>query len=154
MPHAPNFAPVAAIAIAASLCLSKKWAVILPVAAMLLSDLLIGFYEWRLMAVVYLSFGLIGIFSWWLKKEGKIINVIATSLAASVFFFLTTNVAVWALSNWYAKTWVGLLFCLEMGLPFFRNTLVSDLVYTAVLCGGILAIREISKKRKLVKINN
>lgn len=154
IPHAPNFAPVAAIAIAASLCLNRKWSILLPVGAMLISDLFIGFYDWKLMAVVYVSFGLIGIFSWWLKKHGNFMNVVATSLGASIFFFLSTNVAVWAFSAWYPKTIAGLTLCLEMGLPFFRNTLMGDLFYTAVLCGGIILVREMSKKRKLVKINN
>jgi hypothetical protein len=150
IPHAPNFAPVAAIAIASSLCLSKKWSVILPILAMLISDLFIGFYDWRLMAVVYISFGLIGIFSWFLKKHANIFNVVATSLMASIFFFLATNIAVWAFSAWYTKTFAGLMFCLEMGLPFLRNTMLGDLFYTAVLCGAILLAREINKKRAII----
>jgi len=154
IPHAPNFAPVAAIAIAASLCLNKKWSILLPIGALLISDLLIGFYDWKLMAVVYISFGIIGVFSWWLKRHGDFLNVVATSLGASIFFFLSTNMAVWAFSAWYPKTMAGLALCLEAGLPFFRNTLTGDLSYTAVLCGGILLVREINKKRILVKIKN
>ncbi|MDD5290359.1 MAG: hypothetical protein PHT40_04170 [Patescibacteria group bacterium] len=154
IPHAPNFAPVAGIAIAASLCLNKKWSIILPITAMLISDLFIGFYDWKLMAVVYVSFGLIGIFSWWLKRHANFLNVVTTSLGASIFFFFSTNLAVWVFSAWYPKTWAGLMLCLEMGLPFFRNTLMGDLFYTAVLCGGIILVREMNKKRKLVKINN
>jgi hypothetical protein len=154
IPHAPNFAPVAAIALAASLCLSKKWSILLPLGALVISDLFIGFYDWRLLAVVYLSFGLIGVFSWWLKKHGNFMNIVATSLTASIFFFLTTNIAVWAFSAWYPKTIAGLALCLEMGLPFFRNTLLGDLAYTVVLCGGILLVRAISQKRILVKIKN
>jgi hypothetical protein len=154
IPHAPNFAPVAAIAIAASLCLNKKWSVILPMGALFVSDLLIGFYDWKLMAVVYVSFGMIGIFSWLLKKHGNFLNVVATSLGASVFFFLITNLAVWFFSAWYPKTLAGLALCLEAGLPFFRNTLMGDLFYTTVLCGGIILVREINKKRILIKIKN
>jgi hypothetical protein len=154
IPNAPNFAPVAAIAIAASLCLNKKWSIILPVGALFISDLLIGFYDWKLMAVVYVSFGMIGIFSWFLKKHGNFLNVVATSLGASIFFFFSTNIAVWIFSAWYPKTISGLILCLEMGLPFFRNTLMGDLFYTVVLASGIILVKEINRKRQLVKIKN
>ncbi len=153
IPHAPNFAPVAAIAMAASLCLSKKWSVFLPIFAVLISDALIGFYDWRLMLAVYSSFAVIGVFSWWLKKHSDFINFLTVSLGASIFFFFTTNTAVWLFSSWYPKTLAGLTLSLEMGLPFFRNTLLGDLFYTTILCGGILLIRVISQRKKIKMVN-
>lgn len=148
IPHLPNFAPVAAVAMAASLCLNKKWSIILPIFALFISDALIGFYDWRLMLAVYVSFSVIGVFSWWLKKHSNPINLLTVSLGASIFFFFTTNTSVWLFSSWYPKTLAGLTLSLEMGLPFFRNTLMGDLFYTLVLCGGILLVREISKIKR------
>lgn len=153
IPHLPNFAPVAAVAMAASLCLNKKWSIILPIFALFISDALIGFYDWRLMLAVYGSFAVIGVFSWWLKKHSHPINLLTVSLGASIFFFFTTNTSVWLFSNWYPKTLVGLALSLEMGLPFFRNTLFGDLFYTTILCGGILLIRAVGQRKKTQTVN-
>jgi hypothetical protein len=36
----------------------------------------------------------------------------------------------------YPKTAAGLLACYIAAIPFFRNMLVGDLLYTAILFGG------------------
>jgi hypothetical protein len=48
-----------------------------------------------------------------------------------------TNFGVWALASWYPKTWAGLVACYVAAIPFFRNTLLGDAVYTAALFGGV-----------------
>ncbi|HPA25485.1 MAG TPA: hypothetical protein PLK76_01865 [bacterium] len=151
--HAPNFVPLAAVAMAASLCLNKKWSIILPLGALFISDLMLDFYDWKLMMVVYGSFAVIGILSWWLKKHQGWLNILATSLVGSIFFFFSTNTAVWLFSTWYPKTFSGLILSLEMGLPFFRNTLMADLFYTTILCGSIILIREIKHRKKIVALS-
>ena len=44
LPHSPNFVPIAALALFAACYLPKKWALIVPLGAMFLSDIFIGFY--------------------------------------------------------------------------------------------------------------
>ena len=51
---------------------------------------------------------------------------------ASLIFFLTSNFGVWLLSNWYPKSFAGLVMCYEAALPFFRNTLLSTLLFGLV----------------------
>jgi len=135
LPHPANFAPVAAVAIFGGAALPRRLAVWLPVAAMALSDALIGFYDYRVMAVVWASYLLIALASnRWLQQRGLKTGVLLT-VSGSIFFFLTTNFAVWVWGGMYAHNWTGLAQCYAMALPFFRNTFLSDLFYTATLFG-------------------
>lgn len=143
LPHPANFAPITAIALFAGYYLPRKWAIILPIAAMLIGDLFIGFYDWRLMAVVYLSFALISFLGWAIKGRGAG-AVIISALTASIGFFLITNFAVWLFSSWYPHTLAGLLWCYTLALPFFRNTLLGDLFFTGVLFGAYEAVKALA----------
>ncbi len=133
IPHLPNFAPVAASALVATVYLGRRWAVGVVLIGMVLSDIFIGFYDWRLMAVVYGAFMIIAVFGSLLKRYYSPLNVISASLLASLFFFLVTNLAVWAFSPWYSKDLPGLIYCFTLALPFFRYTLAGDLFYTILL---------------------
>ena len=152
LPHPPNFTPIAAIALFGGFYFSKKIAFILPMAAMVISDIFIGYYQLILMVVVYGSFLLFVILGFWLKKHKKWYNILAGSLLAALLFFILTNFAVWAFTPWYAKTLPGLIQCYFMALPFLKNTLLGDLFYVSVFFGiyelaGVL-VRE---KYKVVK---
>lgn len=134
--HPFNFTPVAAMALFAGCYLGKKWGVLLPLAAMFVSDIFIGFYDWQVMASVYLGIALAFVIGWVLKNRKKWYTVGLAALASSVSFFLITNFAVWAFFSWYPHTWSGLISCFTLALPFFRNTLLGDLVYSGVLFGA------------------
>jgi Family of unknown function (DUF6580) len=70
-----------------------------------------------------------------LAHKATALRIGATSLAASVSFFLVSNFAVWAVWNMYPKTASGLATCYVAGLPFFRNGVVSDLFFVALFFG-------------------
>ncbi len=152
--HPPNFTPVAAMALFGGWYFNKKYLIVMPLAAMLISDAFIGFYDWRLTAVVYLGIAITFIIGWLLKPNGNWRKVIAGSLAGSIIFFVITNFAVWALYSWYPHTWAGLVNCFALALPFFRNSLLGDLSYTVVLFGVYeLAWFYIGRKQtKLMKL--
>ena len=135
IPHPPNFVPIAAIALFAGVYFSKRTAFILPVAAMIISDIFIGYYEISLMAVVYGSFLLYVLLGFWLKKNKKWYTIGGSAILGAVLFFLITNFAVWAFTPWYAKTLSGLIQCYLMALPFFRNTLFGNLFYVSAFFG-------------------
>ncbi|MCG2697537.1 hypothetical protein L6307_00345, partial [Candidatus Parcubacteria bacterium] len=109
MPHAWNFAPIAAIALFAGVYLGKNYAITLPIIAMLIGDFFIGFYDWRLGLAVYGSYMLIGLLGLVIKKHKSFETVMAGSIVASVIFFIVTNWAVWQFSPWYAKSIAGLI---------------------------------------------
>lgn len=147
LPHPPNFAPIAAIALFGGLYFSRKIALILPIAAMVISDISIGDYEPKLMAFVYGSFLLCVVLGFWLKKHKKWYTVGGSAILCSVLFFLITNFAVWAFTPWYAKTISGLIQCYLMALPFFRNTLLGDLFYVTIFF-GVYEIVEVWIRKK------
>ena len=149
LPHLWNFAPIAAITLFAGFYLGRRYAVILPLLAMAIGDFFIGFYDWKLMLVVYGSFAFIGLAAGWVKKYKSMETVVASSIMASVIFFLATNWAVWQFSPWYAKDLSGLVQAFTMALPFFRNTMLGDLFYTAVLFGAYETVIILAKQKVL-----
>ena len=71
-----------------------------------------------------------------LREHRDALSIGGASLAASLIFFIFTNVAHWGLTPDYPKTSAGLFSCLSAAIPFFRNTLIGDLTFTAVFFGG------------------
>lgn len=147
LPHAWNFAPVAAIAIFSGFYLGKRYSIVVPVATMIIGDFFIGFYELPLLAAVYGSLITAGLIASALRKYKSVESIFVSSIAASLIFFVVTNWAVWQFSPWYAKTFSGLIQTYYVALPFFRNTLMGDLFYTIILCGSFEAVIHWSKAR-------
>ncbi len=67
----------------------------------------------------------------------------AAALTGSVSFFLISNFAVWMVWHLYPKTFSGLMTCYVAGLPFFRNAVASDLLFTAAFfaIGYLVSLR-------------
>lgn len=154
LPHPANFAPVAAIAIFGGAVLPRRLAVWLPVAAMILSDAFIGFYSYKIMFVVWGCYALIAFASSrWLRsptlKKGA-----ALTVSGSVIFFAVTNFATWLWGNMYAHSWSGLAQCYTLALPFFRNTLLSDLFYTAALFSLYAYATQVAAKKLFASETN
>jgi len=133
IPHPANFTPVAALALFGGVYFEKRFAFILPLAALLVSDAIIGFYQG--IAWVYGSFILIGLLGLWLRKHKSVGTTAAVTLAGSVLFFVLTNFGVWLGGELYPLNLQGLISCYAAAIPFFRNTLAGDLFYVAVLFG-------------------
>jgi len=135
LPHPPNLTPIAAMALFGGAYFSdKRAAFLVTLAAMFLSDLVIGLH--RGLPVVYGTFALIVCIGLWLRTRRTLLPVAGAALASSLLFFIVTNFAVWALGSLYPKTTQGLITCYLAAVPFFRNTLIGDAFYTAVLFGG------------------
>ncbi|RPI05944.1 MAG: hypothetical protein EHM64_04700 [Ignavibacteriae bacterium] len=135
LPHPDNFTPIAAIALAGGVYIDKRFSLVITMAALLISDLFIGLHN--TMIFVYGSFILIGFLGIWLKSHKKPVPILGATLFSSVLFFVITNFGVWLTGGgwFYPKTVQGLIECYTLALPFFRNTIVGDLAYTAVLFG-------------------
>ncbi|OGZ18943.1 MAG: hypothetical protein A2175_02275 [Candidatus Nealsonbacteria bacterium RBG_13_42_11] len=152
LPHPPNFTPILAIALFGGVYLSRKIAFILPLAAMVISDVFIGYYEVKLMIAVYGSFLLCVILGFWLKKNKRWQTIFESSVLSALIFFLLTNFAVWAFTPWYAKTFSGIIQCYLMALPFFKNTLLGNLFYVTIFFGAYEIIEVwIRKKIRTLK---
>jgi hypothetical protein len=134
IPHPPNFAPVAAMALFGGAYFNKKWAAfIVPLAAMFITDLFLGFHE--TMWAVYLSFALIVVIGMIMLREKKVSSIFFASVISSVSFFVITNFGIWLSTPYYEKTGTGLAVCYTAAIPFFHQTLLSDLLFVAILFG-------------------
>jgi hypothetical protein len=133
LPHPANFAPVTAVAIFGGAMLPRKLGLWVPLAAMIISDAVIGFYN--IMPVIWVCYALIALASSFYLRRPNWRRGATLTVSASVFFFGVTNFAVWLWSGMYAHSLAGLGLCYEMALPFFRNTALSDAFYTAALFG-------------------
>jgi hypothetical protein len=138
VPHPPNFSPIAALAVFGGAQFNdKRLAFLMPLAAMFLSDLILGLHS--LMPVIYGSFALIVCLGFWVQRNQNLWRIGGAALIGALLFFITTNFGVWRLTSFYSKTGGGLLACYTEAIPFFWNTLASDLIFTAVLFGGLRA---------------
>lgn len=139
IPHPPNFAPIVAMALFAGAYVpDKRWAMLLPLIAMVLSDAVLGFHSD--MWVVYASLVAVAALGLLLKGRVRVTTVAAGTVGGSVIFFVLTNLAVWAGSGMYPVTAEGLAACFIAAIPFFQNSLAGDLFYAAVLFGGYAAL--------------
>lgn len=125
LPHPPNFAPITGIALfAAAKFRNKLIAFILPLVCLFLTDLILGLGWINLF--VYGAFGMISLLGFSIKRVK-----IQTVLLSSIIFFIVSNLGVWVL--YYPLTSEGFMTCFTLAIPFFTNTLLGDLAYTAVL---------------------
>ena len=140
IPHPPNATSIAAVALfSGAYFADKRLALVVPIAALLLSDSILGFY--RHMEIVYLSFALVVCLGFTLTGRPSVLRIGTTAVAASISFFILTNFGVWAFDGLYPHTLYGLAECYLLALPFFAHTLIGDLFYTALLFGGFALLQ-------------
>ena len=151
-PHEPNVAPIGAMALFGGATLSKRYALVVPLIVMFISDLFLGFHS--TMFWVYGSFVLIGLLGVMLRNKVNFGTVLISSVLASILFFLVTNFGVWVQGGMYQANLNGLLQSYIMGLPFFRNTLSGDLFFNAIFFGGFALIKSWSNKYVPVTVSN
>lgn len=144
LPHPPNMAPIAAMALFGGVYLNKRYALLVPLIAMVFSDLFIGFHN--TIIFVYGSFLLTGVIGIWLKTHKNTPTIIVASLVSSLMFFVVTNFGVWLMYDFYPKTLTGLIDCYIAAIPFFRNTIVGDFAFTVVFFGSYELLLKISSQ--------
>ena len=147
--HEPNFTPVVALALFSGAYLNRRYAILLPLALMMTSDVFLGlhntiFFTWGcMMAVAFLGV--------WLRNHKNVFSITATSLLSAVIFFIVTNFGVWCM-GWYPATFTGLTECFILAVPFFRATAVSTLVYTAVFFGVYELVKYRVKETRFARV--
>ncbi len=129
LPHVPNMAPVAAVALFSGMYLNKKMVPWIPLAIMAISDLVIGLHD--VFMYTWGSFLIIGLMGMWMRDKRSSTLAIGGSVLASVVFFVITNFGVWL--TWYPRTLDGFLNCYIMAVPFFGNALIGNAVFMFVL---------------------
>jgi hypothetical protein len=141
-----NATPLAAVALAAGFLFANPLvAASVPLAALALSNLVLpGYGSLGVAAVVYAAtawpvlLGTCGILG---QDRPRWLAVVGGSLATSLVFFLSTNLAHWAFMADYPRTMAGLGECFVAALPFYRWMPVGDAAWTLATFGLIVAAR-------------
>jgi hypothetical protein len=148
LPHPENFAPVAAMALLGGMYLGRRYALAVPVAALLGTDLVLNarmgfapFYWPRLLD--YGAFVLIGLLGLWARHRRPAAKT-GCAVATPFVFFLLSNFGVWLFGHGltgepYPKTLEGLASCYAAALPFLRGTLAGDWLFMAAFA-AVLAL--------------
>ena len=148
-PHAPNFTPVAAIALFGGAYLKKRYALIVPLALMIVSDMFIGMHD--IFLFTWAGFILTAILGFWVRKQNNVTRIACASLLSSLAFFVISNFGVWVM-GWYPRTLSGLINCYIMAIPFLRDFTISTMLYTAVFFGSYEFIANSVKDTKVAKV--
>lgn len=151
LPHPPNFSPVEAIALFAGATIaSRRWAFVVPIIGLLLSDIALaaihggiyaGYFGSTGMWLVYACIALTTVLGFGLRGRAGSARILGYSLAGSVLFYLVTNFGVWLGAPMYPKNVSGLAAAYAAGIPFFQWTVLGTLSYAALLFGGFAMLR-------------
>jgi hypothetical protein len=141
-----NFTPLAAIALCSAAYFPKKYKFSVPLVTLFISDAVINFrYGAPLLdsqiVVRYVALAVIGYAGLFLQNRASLKTLLPASIVGSTFFYAVTNAFSWLSDPGYTKNLAGLIQALTIGLPsysatpswmFFRNSLISDLLFTLV----------------------
>jgi hypothetical protein len=141
-----NFAPLAAIALCSAAYFPTKYKFSVPLLALFVSDAIINsYYRAPLLdpqiLVRYAALAIVGCIGILLQNRASLKTLLPASVFASTLFYVVTNTFSWLSDPGYVKTFDGLVQSLTVGLPqysatpswmFFRNSLVSDLVFATL----------------------
>lgn len=150
LPHPWNMTPITAIALFSTAYLSLRYSFLVFAVTMVVADLFLGFYQWHIMVAVYASFALVGVIGLIVRKNKSAGRVLGCTLLSSVLFFMITNWAVWQFSGMYVHSFEGLMQAYILAIPFFKNSLAGDLLYSGVLFGLVEYTAVVLEKRKAI----
>lgn len=132
LPHPPNFTPVMSVALFGSAVFANRYiGILVAIAAMAISNIILGPHStWP---YVYGAMVLTGVLGFLLREKRGVVRILAVTVTGSVLFFLITNLGVFISQDLYPKTFAGLATCYAMALPFFKNSLAGDLIFSVSL---------------------
>jgi len=142
--HTPNFTPVIALALFGGSFLKKKYALLLPLLLMMISDIIIGLH-----GTILFTWGsvlLIAAIGIRLRARRDIRMFLSSGIVSALLFFIITNFGAWL--TMYPHTFEGLKTCYIAAIPFFRMTLISTLVYGGIFYGLYEILASLIKKTR------
>ncbi len=144
IPHEYNFTPVAALCLfGGAVFLKNSYRFIIPLIAIFISDFLLNNFVYNtddsitlfsnFMIWTYGSYLLIvALGMLLLRKNRSVLKILISGIAAGVIFFLITNFGSWLYDPVYPKNLLGLLESYQAGIPFFRNTFYSNILFSLI----------------------
>ena len=154
--HPHNVTPIAAMALIGGLYFNRKLlAFLVPIIALVASDLILnntinrvfftdhsGIVLWAdYMYWTYGAFLLTVVLGIVLSNKSAKSKILVGGVAASLLFFVISNVGVWLSMPMYSKDFAGLTTCFIAAIPFFQNTLLGNLLFAGIFIGSIEYLR-------------
>ena len=149
IPHPANFTPILGMAVFAGTVFDRKiFSFLIPLLAMILSDLFLGFHSD--IVIIYFAICLNVAIGIYFINKISYFKIFVSLVSGSLVFFIITNFAVWVSSGMYTYSLEGLLTCYTMALPFLQNTIISTILYGV----GAFFIFELSNKYLVFRPKN
>jgi hypothetical protein len=143
-----NFSPLMALTFCGAVYFRHRWLWLVPFIALTLSDLYLDHYytvtfheswSWQSEGLRLLCFAMALPLGWFVAQRKNWLNLFSGALGGSLFFYFVTNSDAWRHDPHYLKTAAGWWQAMTVGRPefpptllFFRNTFVSDLLFTGL----------------------
>lgn len=132
LPHPANLSPIVSISLFSGILIaSNQMRYVLPIAAMLVADVVIGFYA--SLPFTYLAVGLCVYFGSLYKGRLNFKYTAFMSCIGALTFDLVSNFGTWIVSRMYPHTFAGLIECYAAAVPFMQRTLCATLFYSYLL---------------------
>ena len=156
-----NFAPLAAVALCSAAYLPNKYKFSVPLLTLFISDVIINLsyrapiFDAQIL-VRYVALALVAAIGLLLQNRASLKTLLSASIVGSTLFYIITNSFSWLSDPGYAKDLAGLIQSLTVGLPqysatptwmFFRNSLVSDVIFTCLFVVCMNAGRSMGRSR-------
>ena len=151
VPHPFGVTPIGALGLFSGTYIKHRWALIVPVFAVFIGDLMLGLYAAPVMAAVYFGFlttVLVGRFV--LAKKRSPLRYCVAVIAGAVGFYLISNIGMWWVA--FPRTPEGLIACYIQGLPYLLRTLGGDFVYSLLMFGGYEMFQQWKAKQAAVAV--
>lgn len=161
-----NFAPMAALALCSAAYFPARLKFTLPLVALFISDAILNYYYGApllspLIACRYLTLIVIGFIGLALQDRASLKVMLPASILGSTIFYVITCAFAWLSDPGYSRNFAGLVQSLTVGLTtysatpswmFFRNSLVSDLIFTTafVLCVNLSRSTESARSKSVL----
>ena len=149
----PNFSPMLSIALFSGYMFRNRTiAFLIPLSAHFLSDIYFGFHSDML--AVYFSFSLIIALGYLNQEKYTLTKSIVNSFIGTIIFFLVTNFSVWLTSGFYSQNFAGLINSYTLAIPFYKNTLLSAMIYSTILFASyeLFSKYSFNKNQEAIKI--
>jgi hypothetical protein len=146
--HPANLTPVGAISVYATRKFGFKKSILITLGALVISDIFLGFGFYT--PSVYIGFITYTIFQVAFKKYK--LSPVYSAVCGSTAFFLITNFSVW-LGPWYEHTATGLTECFTLALPFYRNMIIGDLGFLAIIFALEYLVNKLTRRSKIWRTN-
>ena len=142
LPHPSNITPLTNLYLHAGSKLTKGLAIIVILISTILADVILSyFYDYPIFGYwslfTYSGFIIIALLGTKLARNISLPKLVICVISSSSIFWVWTNFGCWLTMPNYPKNLFGLINCYIMALPFLKNSLLGDLVWSIIVFNSV-----------------